>query len=106
MADFATGARQPATGAAAEMNSRGAAAQRPEQGLNQSDRNLAALLVAFVALPGLGDGPGVLLHVLPERPPDIVDLVEPALLVAPDKALIALVRFDQFAFSSHGDSPR
>src|SRR5829696_7590695 len=54
------------------------------------------LLVAAVALPRLDLRPGVLLHVLRERAPHVVRLLELPLLVAPHVTLVR-ARVDQLA---------
>jgi len=45
------------------------------------------------------DGLGFLPHVIAERPPDVVDLVEPAGVVAADVALVSGMGLDQLLLS-------
>src|SRR6266540_4042080 len=59
--------------------------------------------VAPVALASMRDRLGFLPEVLPERAADIVDLVDPAGIVAADEALVSSMGLDQLTFAGwHG----
>src|SRR5215218_4932777 len=60
-----------------------------------------ALVIATIALPLRRVGLRLALDVLGQRTADIIALFELAFVVAADVTLVALVRFNQFAFA-HG----